>query len=101
MALLQKPCAGIIPGKVLLFRLVIVRHGETTANAAGIVQGQSLDPSYRLTALGVLQARAVGRALGVHTWWKLVSSDLPRTRETVRFLLDQSHEPLPLTHAHL
>jgi hypothetical protein len=29
-----------------LFTLCIVRHGETTANKAGIIQGQSLDPSY-------------------------------------------------------
>ena len=36
-----------------VLRLVIVRHGETTANAQGICQGQSPDPSYRLTPLGV------------------------------------------------
>ncbi len=39
-----------------LLRLVIVRHGETTANAADIIQGQSLDPSFRLTELGRAQA---------------------------------------------
>ena len=42
-----------------LLRLVIVRHGETTANAADIIQGQSLDPSFRLTELGRAQASAM------------------------------------------
>ena len=44
-------------------RLLIVRHGETTANAAGICQGQSLNPDYKLTELGMAQARAGGEAL--------------------------------------
>ena len=66
-----------------LFRLFVVRHGETTANAAGIIQGQSSDPSFCLTSLGKLQAHSVGAALDDKKWWKLVSSDLKRAQETV------------------
>jgi broad specificity phosphatase PhoE len=66
-----------------LVRLTIVRHGETTANADGIIQGQSLDASYRLTELGVQQAKAAGQALAGKIWWKVFCSDLPRARETV------------------
>jgi broad specificity phosphatase PhoE len=70
------------PGKII-FRLFIVRHGETTANSAGIIQGQSLDPSFCLTTLGKLQANAVGTTLATKRWWKMIASDLPRARETV------------------
>ena len=77
-------------GEQPLFRLIIVRHGETTANAAGIIQGQSLDPSFRLTELGKSQAVVTGRALLGRSWWKVVSSDLPRTRETTDLLLGSS-----------
>lgn len=65
-----------------LLRLLIVRHGETTANKAGIIQGQSLDPSYKLTELGVAQAKAAGTTLDGRAFWKVVSSDLPRCKET-------------------
>jgi broad specificity phosphatase PhoE len=92
-----------------VLRLVIVRHGETTANAQGICQGQSPDPSYRLTPLGVTQARCAGWALrglapdgsgggggggggshNPHGWpfWRVLSSDLPRARQTLSLILE-------------
>lgn len=41
-------------------RLILVRHGESTANARGVIQGQA---DYPLTARGREQARAVAAAL--------------------------------------
>jgi len=64
-------------------QLTIVRHGETVANASHIIQGQSPDPSFKLTELGASQAQVVGKVLRGRTWWKVLCSDLPRTRETV------------------
>ncbi len=60
-------------------RLVILRHGETEHNAAGVWQGQ-LDS--RLSERGVEQARAVGPALRALHPGRVVSSDLSRARDT-------------------
>ncbi|HEY0302078.1 MAG TPA: histidine phosphatase family protein [Rhizomicrobium sp.] len=62
--------------------LFFARHGETQANVAGRLQGQSRDAP--LTAKGTAQAKAVGRILraqaeGSFEW---VSSPLPRARRT-------------------
>mmetsp|Transcript_4973 Transcript_4973/g.6428 ORF Transcript_4973/g.6428 Transcript_4973/m.6428 type:complete len:231 (+) Transcript_4973:20-712(+) len=77
-------------------KLTIVRHGETNANVAGILQGQSLDPNFRLTDLGIHQARAAGEVLRTQCWWRILCSDLPRTRETAHHILKQN-EPIEYT----
>ena len=41
-------------------RLLLVRHGESEANARGLLQGQA---EYALTERGVEQARLVGARL--------------------------------------
>lgn len=57
--------------------LILVRHGRTAANAAGLLQGR-LDPP--LDAVGEDQAERIGGALtGVH---RVVSSPLLRARQT-------------------
>lgn len=66
---------GFVTGRVLL-----VRHGETTWNRAGRIQGWA-DAS--LTGEGREQARAVGAHLvETHDVDRLVVSDLKRTLET-------------------
>lgn len=74
-----------------VLRLLLVRHGETTANADGICQGQSMDRSYCLTMLGIAQARAAGRVLPSYVspmpFWRIIGSDLPRARQTLSLLL--------------
>ena len=58
----------------------LVRHGESTWNVSGLVQGQADGPV--LTAAGLEQAESVAgrvRALPIRT---LVSSDLTRAKET-------------------
>ncbi|HLG92734.1 MAG TPA: histidine phosphatase family protein [Acidimicrobiales bacterium] len=65
--------------------LVLVRHGQTAANAAGLLLGRSDPP---LTELGRLQAAACGQALKAAGpgAWRLVSSPLRRAVETAGLL---------------
>ena len=65
--------------------LWIVRHGETLANRAGIIQGQSESP---LSELGASQAGLVAEALAGVDWWRIVSSDLGRCQQTAKILLE-------------
>ncbi len=60
--------------------LWLVRHGESTWNALGLVQGQRSEA--RLTTRGEAQARAVARRLGGRRVHALYSSDLRRAVET-------------------
>jgi len=62
-------------------RVIVLRHGETTHNAAGIWQGQLDSP---LSELGLRQADAVGPALAALFPTRLVSSDLSRARQTAQ-----------------
>jgi len=57
----------------------LVRHGETTANAAGVWQGHG---SVGLSERGREQAAMVGRRLSRAAFDVVVASDLERTRET-------------------
>lgn len=67
--------------------LVLVRHGETTWNAAGRVQGHN-DESV-LTEKGLAQALAVSRLLADEQVDALWASDLQRARATAEPLADQ------------
>ena len=79
--------APVAPASQPLLELHIVRHGETTANRAGIIQGQSLDPAFKLTELGESQAHAAGESWRGQQWWRVVASDLPRARQTAEIIL--------------
>jgi broad specificity phosphatase PhoE len=57
----------------------LVRHGETTANAAGVWQGQG---SVGLTPRGREQAAMVGARLALGSFDVVLSSDLVRARAT-------------------
>jgi len=57
--------------------LVLIRHGESTANAAGLLLGRS---DVQLTSLGRLQARAAGALLD--TIGLAISSPLHRALDT-------------------
>lgn len=61
--------------------LIIVRHGETEWNIAGIRQGH-LDS--KLTDKGLAQAKALGQRLGRERFSALYSSDLGRAVQTAR-----------------
>ncbi|NLZ39568.1 MAG: histidine phosphatase family protein [Firmicutes bacterium] len=62
-------------------RILLARHGQTTANAAGRFQG-NLD--YPLTEKGYKQAQQLARALAYWQPGKIYTSDLQRSRETAR-----------------
>lgn len=59
--------------------LVLVRHGETAWNTESRIQGHSDSP---LTALGLLQARAIAARLAGESFDALLTSDLGRARDT-------------------
>ncbi|MFN0298918.1 MAG: histidine phosphatase family protein [Burkholderiales bacterium] len=59
--------------------MILIRHGETTWNRQGRVQGQTDSP---LSALGQAQARATGILLSGESIDVIVASDLGRARDT-------------------
>ena len=76
-------------------RLILIRHGQTTYNASGRMQGH-LDTE--LSDVGYEQARAAARLLRDQDVVKIVASDLQRARETARVVaeslgLDFSTDP--------
>ena len=60
--------------------LILVRHGQTAANASGLLLGAGSDPA--LTDLGRRQAEALASAAGVATASRVLSSPLRRAVET-------------------
>ncbi|HYN28503.1 MAG TPA: histidine phosphatase family protein [Dermatophilaceae bacterium] len=60
-------------------RVVVLRHGETTHNAAGIWQGHLDSP---LSERGLAQAEVAGRALSALGPTAVVASDLARAART-------------------
>ena len=72
-------------------RLLIVRHGESYANAEGLIQGQGESPKFDLSARGRAQARACGERLDreglkpTHVY----ASPLSRTAETARLIVER------------
>jgi 2,3-bisphosphoglycerate-dependent phosphoglycerate mutase len=71
-------------------QLIIVRHGQTEWNIAGIRQGH-LDS--RLTGKGLAQATALGQRLAREHFTALYSSDLGRAVQTAMAIADRTgHE---------
>lgn len=64
-------------------RLGFIRHGQTNWNAEGRLQGSSDIP---LNDVGRQQARDAVAVLGAGTWDAIVSSPLPRARETAEII---------------
>jgi probable phosphoglycerate mutase len=60
-------------------RIVLVRHGESTWNAEGRLQGQADPP---LSELGRREAAALAPLLGGFATERVLTSDLRRARET-------------------
>lgn len=68
-------------------QLFFIRHGETDNNKASIIQGRSIDAS--INERGVMQAKAICRALEHYDIQKVVASGLRRTHETLQPLAEQ------------
>lgn len=71
-------------------RVVLVRHGQSTWNVQGLVQGRT-DLS-ELTEKGVEQARAAAAALKNVAFDRVFSSPLKRARQTTEILLSERPE---------
>lgn len=76
--------------------IVIVRHGETDANRAMILQGEES----RLSVLGHKQAELVASRLAgmFKKAKKIISSDLPRTIQTTEKIIAAYNVPLDSVH---
>ena len=77
--------------------IVLIRHGETSSNAARIVQR----PDEPLSPRGVAQAERLARRLGPLGVARILSSDLARARTTAEALRRVTGAPLifePLLH---
>jgi probable phosphomutase (TIGR03848 family) len=73
--------------------VILVRHGRTTANAAGVLAGRS--GGVRLDKVGRDQAVRTGERLAVVPLVAVVSSPMERCRQTARIILDhQSGAPV-------
>jgi 2,3-bisphosphoglycerate-dependent phosphoglycerate mutase len=75
-------------------RLVLVRHGESSWNALGIVQGQADAPG--LTDRGRDQAVALALELEGRPVVTLLSSDLTRARQTAEIIAEHLGAPVVL-----
>jgi phosphoserine phosphatase len=73
-------------------KLIIVRHGETEENAAGIIQGQSHGT---LSKEGIKQAQLVGERLKNEKIDFIYTSDLERALNTAKEI-HKHHPEIPL-----
>ena len=64
--------------------LVLIRHGESTWNREGLIQGQTLTPA--LTELGRAQAARVAADLAGSGARRILSSDAVRARQTAEII---------------
>jgi broad specificity phosphatase PhoE len=70
--------------------LLLIRHGQSTANAMGIWQGQMEFP---LSEEGRIQARKVGKALTGERFDGIYSSPLGRAFETAEIIVRETNFP--------
>ena len=73
-------------------RMVLIRHGETEDNRAGVLQGQAGKP---LSEVGHAQARRLAQRLAPFRFDACWTSDQPRARETAEHLV-AVHDLVPL-----
>uniref|UniRef100_A0A2P2I905 Fructose-2,6-bisphosphatase TIGAR B-like n=2 Tax=Hirondellea gigas TaxID=1518452 RepID=A0A2P2I905_9CRUS len=71
----------------VLFQLICIRHGETDSNREKRIQGHIDIP---LNALGLEQAKRAGIALSSQVFSRAYCSDLSRTEQTARQILQQT-----------
>ncbi len=84
----------------LITRIVLVRHGESNFNTAGLVQGRgNLDQPEKqsvLTATGRSQAESTGLALSDLSFTAAYCSPLVRAQQTAEIVLAAATNPPPL-----
>lgn len=67
--------------------IYIVRHGETSANVEGVLQGWTENP---LNENGMILARITGKELKKIRFDECISSPLLRARQTAQIILEES-----------
>jgi len=72
-------------------RLILVRHGETDWNRAGLIVGTEDVP---LNPTGIAQANATARVLEADLPFHLYSSPVARARETAQLISEARHVPV-------
>jgi len=72
--------------------VILVRHGRSTANVAGILTGRA--SGVNLDAVGRSQAERAAERLAVVPVVAVVASPLARSRQTARILTEHRSEPL-------
>ncbi len=85
-----------VPAPSTRLRLILVRHGESLANVAVVLQGQS---EGELTEKGIQQADLLGVHLRDFHIDRMLASDLRRARETVAQI--SRHLPTPIEYSAL
>lgn len=78
-----------------LHEVIWVRHGQSTWNRRGVMQGQSPGPS--LTLRGHRQAHRAAQEIAKLHPMHLYSSDLRRATQTARYLARALHLPVRIT----
>jgi broad specificity phosphatase PhoE len=71
--------------------ITFVRHGETTLNVKGIIQGHTDAP---LSENGISQGEALGKHISHEKYTRAYSSDLIRARHTAELILKHSKFPV-------
>ena len=77
----------------MLTEFFFVRHGETDANLAGILQGNQ---NHSLNEVGIRQAKAVAEYLRDVDFSAIYSSDLLRAAKTAEIIAECGHADVPL-----
>ncbi|MBC7517634.1 MAG: MSMEG_4193 family putative phosphomutase [Microbacteriaceae bacterium] len=72
--------------------VILVRHGRTTANVAGILAGRAI--GVQLDDVGQEQAKRTAERLAAVSFVGVVSSPLERCRQTARLILDHQSPTL-------
>ena len=81
-------------GDGMITEFVIVRHGETSSNADGIIQGHL---QTELNERGLYQAHLAGKALADESFDRIVCSDLFRALKTAQIIAEENiHKGIPL-----
>jgi 2,3-bisphosphoglycerate-dependent phosphoglycerate mutase len=75
-------------------RALIVRHGQTTANATGVLAGRT---EVELNDVGRRAAESLGAALTEVPLERVITSPMLRTRQTAELLLAARHTPVDLS----
>ncbi|KRL12815.1 histidine phosphatase family protein [Schleiferilactobacillus perolens] len=74
--------------------IYLMRHGQTAANRAGIIQGDSDGPLAQLNEKGQAQAASMAKVVSELNPQTIYCSPLQRTRDTLALVMGTRHAPV-------